>query len=48
MISRAALLFSVSLLPAAAWAQQEGVLHTVETNAFRPEHQPFTEDLLRG
>jgi glucose/arabinose dehydrogenase len=46
MIFRAALLLGVSLLPAAAWAQQEGVLHTVETNTFRPAHQPLTEDLL--
>ena len=46
MISRAALLLSVSLFPAAAWAQQEGVLHTVESNTFRPAHQPLTEDLL--
>ncbi len=46
MIFRAALLLSVSLFPAAAWAQQEGVLHTVESNTFRPAHQPLTEDLL--
>ena len=46
MISRTALLLSISLVPAAAWAQQEGVLHTVETNTFRPEHQPFTDDML--
>ena len=46
MISRAALLLSVSLFPAAAWAQQEGVLHTVEANVFRPAHQPLTDDLL--
>src|SRR5688572_33186030 len=46
MIFRAALLLSVSLFAAAAWAQQEGVLHTVESNTFRPAHQPLTEDLL--
>ena len=46
MMSRIALLFSVSLFPSAAWAQQEGVLHTVETNTFRPAHQPFSEEAL--
>ncbi len=45
MISKA-LLLGVSLLPAAAWAQQEGVLHTVETNVFRPAPQPFTDAVL--
>jgi hypothetical protein len=46
MIFRTALLFSVSLMPAASWAQQQGMLHTVESNTFRPVHQSFTEDLL--
>src|SRR5688500_420017 len=46
MISKTMLLLGVSLLPTAAWAQQEGVLHTVETNVFRPAPQPFTDAIL--
>lgn len=47
MITRAALLTSIFLFPATAWAQQEGVLHSVQTNVFRPKHQPFSEDILK-
>jgi hypothetical protein len=43
MIPRVVLLLSVSLFPATTWAQQEGVLHKVEINAFRPVHQPLSE-----
>jgi glucose/arabinose dehydrogenase len=38
------LLFSVSLSP--AFAQQEGKLHSVTSNVFRPEEQPFSSDSL--
>ncbi|ASY63829.1 L-sorbosone dehydrogenase [Sinorhizobium sojae CCBAU 05684] len=47
MITRAALLTSIFLFSATAWAQQEGVLHSVQANVFRPKHQPFSEDILK-
>ncbi|RWO20142.1 MAG: sorbosone dehydrogenase family protein [Mesorhizobium sp.] len=47
MVSKAVLLLSIALVPASASAQQEGVLHKVDTNVFRPAHQPFSEDIVR-
>ncbi|WP_210200708.1 PQQ-dependent sugar dehydrogenase [Rhizobium sophoriradicis] len=44
---KTAMLLSVALVSASAWAQQEGVLHKVETNVFRPKHQPFSEDAVK-
>ncbi|WP_087001693.1 PQQ-dependent sugar dehydrogenase [Rhizobium sullae] len=47
MITKAALLVGIALFPTVVCAQQEGVLHKVETNVFRPKHEPFNEDVLK-
>ncbi|SCB60035.1 Glucose/arabinose dehydrogenase, beta-propeller fold [Rhizobium aethiopicum] len=47
MVTKTALLLSIALLPASGWAQQEGVLHKVESNVFRPKPEPFSEDVVK-